>query len=103
VVFSRIAEDVVQTSTLACDFAIPPPPPGLELDLNNVAIEYTPGSAPAIQFGQAPAAGDCQADAFYIANDRINLCPEACSTVRSDPTANVAVLFTCESQLIVPR
>jgi hypothetical protein len=104
VVFRRIAEDVVQTSTLACDFAIPPAPLGLELDLNNVAIEYTPGTgAPPIQFGQAPASGACQADAFYIANDRINLCPEACSTVRRDPTANVAVLFTCESQLIVPR
>lgn len=104
VVFRRIAEDVVQTSTLACDFAIPAPPPGLELDLNNVAIEYTPATgAPPIQFGQAPTSDTCQADAFYIADSRINLCPEACSAVRRDPAANVAVLFTCESQLIVPR
>jgi hypothetical protein len=104
VVFRRIAEDVVQTSTLACDFPIPPAPTGLELDLDNVAIQYTPGTgATPIHFGQAPAATGCQADAFYIANDRLNLCPEACSTIRSDPTANVAVLFTCESQLIVPR
>ena len=104
VVFRRIAEDVVQTSALACDFPIPAAPAGLELDLDNVAIQYTPGTgATPIQFGQAPAATGCQADAFYIANDRLNLCPEACSTIRSDPRANVAVLFTCESQLIVPR
>lgn len=104
VVFRRIAEDVVQTSTLACDFPIPAAPANSALDLNNVAIQYTPGTgATPIQFGQAPAATGCQADAFYIANNRLNLCPEACSTIRSDPTANVAVLFTCESQLIVPR
>lgn len=104
VVFRRIAEDVVQTSTLACDFPIPAAPAGSTLDLNNVAIQYTPGTgATPIQFGQAPAATGCQADAFYIANDRLNLCPEACSTIRSDPSASVTVLFTCESQLIVPR
>ncbi len=104
VVFQRIAEDVVLTSSIACDFPIPAAPQGSELDLNNVAIQYNPGNGTVpVQFGQAPAYGACQADAFYIANDRLNLCPAACSLIRSDPTANVAVLFTCESQLIVPR
>lgn len=104
VVFRRIADDVVQTSGLACDFDIPDAPAGSALDLNNVAIQYTPGTgASPIQFGQASIATDCLADAFYIAEDRLNLCPQACSTIRSDPSAKVTVLFTCESQLIVPR
>jgi hypothetical protein len=104
VVFQRIATDVVNTSAIACDFPIPAAPQGSVLDLEKVAIEYTPSNgSPSIQFGQAPAYGVCQSDAFYIANDRLNLCPEACTTIRSDPTASVAVLFTCESQIIVPR
>jgi hypothetical protein len=104
VVFQRIAEDVVLTRGIACDFPIPAAPGGLELDLDNVAISYTPGAgAEAVQFGQAPGVNACQSDAFYIAGDRLNLCPQTCATIRSNPSANVAVLFTCESQILLPR
>jgi hypothetical protein len=104
VVFRRIAEDVVLTRQIACDVEIPPEPAGRALDLNNVAIEYSraDGAAP-VQFGQAPDLGSCQADAFYIADGRLNLCPETCSSIRGDRTASMTVLFTCQSQLIVPR
>jgi hypothetical protein len=104
VVFQRIAEDVVLTSALACDFDIPEPPSGFELDLNKVAISYLPGSgAAALQFGQAPSYEACQPEAFYIANGRLNLCPATCTAIRSDPLASVSVLFTCEDQIIIPR
>jgi len=103
VVFQRIAEDVVLTRGIDCDFPIPDAPPGLELDLNNVAISYLGGGGSAAQFGQAPTVGDCQADAFYVDGSRLNLCPATCARVQSDPLAAVTVLFTCESQLIVPR
>lgn len=102
VVFQRIADDVVQRAA-ACDFPFPPPPAGLELDLDRVAIRYTPGDGDESDFKQAPEFADCQADAFYIANDRLNLCPETCTAVRNDPLASVKALFTCRSQLIVPR
>ncbi|MEO8179486.1 MAG: hypothetical protein ABI895_11705 [Deltaproteobacteria bacterium] len=104
VVFQRIAEDVVLTRGVACDFAIPPPPRGLALDLDNIAIAYASGTGgTTAQLGQAPSSSACQADAFYITGDRLNLCPETCSRVRSDPLAAVNVLFTCRSQIIVPR
>ncbi|HKO93808.1 MAG TPA: hypothetical protein VJU61_21790 [Polyangiaceae bacterium] len=103
VVFQRIAEDVVLTRGVACDFPIPDPPRGEELDLNNIAISYLGSGGKASQFGQAPTVGDCQADAFYVDGSRLALCPSTCSRVSSDPLAAVTVLFTCESQLIVPR
>lgn len=104
VVFRSIAEDVVLTREIACDVEVPPGPPGLELDLDNVAIEYFGGAGAApVQFGQAPDLASCQADAFYIAEGRLNLCPETCSAIRRDRTASMTVLFTCESQIIVPR
>lgn len=104
VVFQRIAEDVVQTRAIGCDFAVPEAPPGLVPDPENVAISYAPGNgAESVLFGQAPALADCQPNAFYIADGRLNLCPATCSTVRDNPLASLTVLMTCESQLIVPR
>jgi hypothetical protein len=103
VVFQTIAEDVVQRRGIACDFEIPPPPPGLELDLEKVAIEYDGSDGLSVQLGQAPTPEACQPSAFYIDAGRVNLCPDACSAISNDPAARVSVLFTCESQLIVPR
>jgi hypothetical protein len=104
VVFKTIADDVVQRRAVACDFPFPSPPAGQELDPTRVAIQYTPGNgAERANFGQAPTLADCQPNAFYIANDRLVLCPDTCSSVRSDPLGIVTALFTCQSQLIVPR
>lgn len=104
VVFQRIAEDVVQTRAIACDFPVPEAPPGLVSYPENVAISYTAGDgAASVRFGQAPTLADCQPNAFYIADARLNLCPVTCSEVRDNPLARLTVLLTCESQLIIPR
>jgi hypothetical protein len=103
VVFQTIAEDVVLTRGIECDFEIPEPR-GLELDPDTLAIQYSPGNGAAtVQFGQTTGLDACQAEAFYIAAGRVNLCPETCTAIRSDPAASMTVLYTCESQLIVPR
>lgn len=103
-VFQTIADDVVVHRSVACDFEIPDAPGGKTIDLDKVAVRYTSGvDGSAVQLGQAPTVDDCQADAFYIDSARIHLCPGACETVRSDPQAEVDVLFTCESTLIVLR
>jgi hypothetical protein len=106
VVFSTIANDVATRTTLACDFAIPELPDDQTLELDNVAVSYTAGAAAGgavIKFGQAKTSAECQANAFYIENDRIYLCPESCDQVKSDGMAQVDVLFTCESQIIVVK
>jgi hypothetical protein len=103
VVFRSIAEDVVVTSGVACDFAIPTPPAGQTLNLDQLAVSLAraDGSG-ALQLGQTQSLAECQAGAFYIAGDRINLCPAACEAVRSDPSSDVEVLFTCKSTFL-PR
>jgi len=104
-VFRTIASDVVSGSLLACDFDIPAlanGAPDERLDLSKVAVAYTPGGAPTpSQFGQAPTLADCQADAFYIATNRIFLCPDTCRAVEADHAAKIEVLFTCDSTIIV--
>lgn len=104
VVFEEIADDVVQRRAIACDYPIPTAPAGLELDLTKVAIEYTPGSGGKTpKFGQARTLAECQPNAFYIANDRLILCPPTCAALRSDPLASVTALFTCQNQILIPR
>ena len=102
VVFRRIAEDVVTRVLIACDFAIPPPPPGKDLELEKVAVSYTAGNgSDDVRFLQAATPADCGPDAFYVEAGRIVLCPEACAIVQSDGMARVDVEFTCESTIIV--
>ena len=104
-VFRTIASDVVSGSQLACDFDIPTlagGAPDTRLDLSKVAVAYTQGGAPTpSKFGQAQTLADCQADAFYIANNHIYLCPDTCGVVKADHAAKIEVLFTCESTIIV--
>jgi hypothetical protein len=82
VVFRRIAEDVVTKAQLACDFALPAPPQGETLQLDNIAVSYAAGAGATNQLKQARTPADCQADAFYIENQRVYLCPAACDAVK---------------------
>jgi hypothetical protein len=97
-VFRRIASDVVQSSSGACDFALPPPPAGRTLDLDKVAVSYQPGDGgEALLFGQAENAAGCRADGFLVDDAGVHLCPQACDRIGADNQASVAVLFTCQS------
>jgi hypothetical protein len=100
-VFRRIASDVVQGSSNACDFAVPAPPPGRALDLDKVAVSYSPGSggAPRV-FGRVSSSDACGADAFFVDDVGVHLCSEACDLVSVDASAGVDVLFTCENTLL---
>jgi hypothetical protein len=100
VVFHRIAEDVVTKAQVACDFPLPEAPPKQTLELDKIAVSYGTGQGTPAQLKQAKTSADCQADAFYIENSRVYLCTEACDAVKASG-ANVQVLFTCESQIIV--
>jgi hypothetical protein len=102
VVFSRIAEDVATRTIVACDFALPAAPAETELVLDNIAVNHVFGDGSGQDtLGQVRDAADCGPDAFYFDGDRVVLCPEACEVVRADANAEVQVLFTCESTVIV--
>jgi hypothetical protein len=102
VVFRRISEDVVTRRQVACEFAIPAPPPGKELEPDKVAVNYTAGNGSGnLEFLQVLDPADCGPDAFYIQANSIVLCPQACAFVQADDQARVDVLFACESTIIV--
>lgn len=96
VVFQAIAEGVIKGAKIACSFPVPVPPEGVTIDLDTVLVEYTPGGVgdPNI-FMQVPTAADCDAMSFYIENDQVNLCPDACALVQMDVDATIDIAFSC--------
>jgi hypothetical protein len=103
VVFREIAGKVIAQGDIACDFPVPEPPAGRALDLDRVSIsiEHELTGAPASTLGQVRQAADCESDAFFVQEGRIQLCPQACSAARTEEGARIEVLFGCESSIIV--
>jgi hypothetical protein len=97
VVFQEIAKGVIEGAEVACEFPLPTPPQGQMLDLDTVVVEYTPGGmGAATKFKQVKTPAECVADSFYIENQTIKLCPDACSAVQKDAKAKLAILFGCD-------
>ncbi len=97
VVFQQIAEGVVESTPVACSFAIPEPPEGETIDPNTIEIDYLPnGAGPAESFHQVVGPAECAADAFYISGETIFLCPEACALVQADVAAQLDVRYGCD-------
>lgn len=95
-VFQAIAAGVISGAKISCDFAVPPAPAGQTIDPASVVVQYTMGGmGNPTDFTQVPDANSCMANSFYLANNQIHLCPDACTLVQADDKAAVSVLFSC--------
>lgn len=100
VVFRRIAQSVVQSRSVACEFPVPEPPANQVLDLGALSISATLGdSEEVLTMQQVAAAGACRPGAFFLEADMVQLCPAACEQIRQNPEASVSVLFGCDNVL----
>ncbi len=96
VLFQEVAEDVVATTPIACEFPIPEPPMG-EIDPNTIEIDYFPnGQPPELPFHQVVDLAACEPEAFYIADETVILCPDACALVQADNLAQLDVRYGCD-------
>ncbi|MDC0723340.1 hypothetical protein [Nannocystis bainbridge] len=94
--FQALAGGVIADATIACDFAIPPPPEGKELDEDSVVVKFTPMEAMEAEvFKQVPAADGCGPGSFYLDDGKVVLCPETCVAVQNDKEAEIEVEFKC--------
>lgn len=95
----------IRSKALGCDFQIPAPPNGKELDPDEVNFTYTPqGSGMEKLILRADDLADCNGKpGWYYDNNlsptKIILCPASCATVQADLEAVVNVLFGCKSKL----
>jgi hypothetical protein len=96
-VFQTIAENVIEQSVLACDIPVPEAQMGQTIDTTTVQVDFTPsmGGDP-ISFHQVPDLADCEADAFYIEDETIHLCPDSCEAVQGDAMAKLDVKYGCD-------
>jgi len=96
-VFQAIAQGVIDGAKIECDFPVPEAPAGETIDIDSVTVQYTPGGGGNPEtYKQVAGPGFCEAGAFYIENETIVLCPEACAVVQADDEAKMLVLFDCE-------
>lgn len=102
--FAAKMEDI-RGAALGCEFQIPPPPGGEELDPTKVNFSYTPqGVGMSKLLLQSSNLLTCGADPgwYYDSNSspsKIILCPASCATVQADSKAEVSVLFGCKTQI----
>jgi hypothetical protein len=98
-IFTKMAQDVIGKSVVACDYAVPANPDGGVIDRTTAVVEYTSGTAAPTDFFQVSDVAACGATggSFYIAGDRIHLCPYACTKVQNDTDAKIRVYFGCET------
>jgi hypothetical protein len=93
--FKDIEEALQASAPLPCDFEIPAPPEGEELDVDNgVRVLYAPPGEDKGEFGKADNAEQCgDKDGWYENTGRIQFCPAACEKVKGGGT--VAIGFGC--------
>jgi hypothetical protein len=95
----------IQTTTLACVFAMPEAQ-GLDpIDPELVNLTYTPSGAAEITIGKVDGAGQCDAAGgwgwFYddpVKPNVIQLCPALCEKVQGDPDGKIQIVLGCETK-----
>ena len=96
-VFQTIADNVIDSAKLTCEFPVPEAPMGKTLDKESVTVTFTPsGMGVPVEFTKVDGPGDCNAGSFYLEGDLVILCPAACDSIQGDKDASVAVEFSCE-------
>ncbi|MCY1004778.1 hypothetical protein OV079_04155 [Nannocystis pusilla] len=94
--FQALASGVIADATIACDFAVPAPPEGKELDEESILVKFTPMNAmDAEVFQQVEDASACAPASFYLDAGKVVLCPETCVAVQNDKEAEIEVEFKC--------
>lgn len=101
--FDAVAEAVSSTAKLACELTIPLPASGV-IDYAKVNVAYA-GNGTSETVYHVEDAASCAPDGWYYDDPttptKVILCPASCDAAQvvfeGDPTAEVQVIFGCES------
>jgi len=94
--FTLMAQGVIDGAQVACEFEVPEPPAGEQLDLETVTVVYTSNGTEVATYTQVADATACTPNSFYLANNTITLCPGACTTIQADENAKIDLRFDCK-------
>lgn len=104
-VFDALVTSVVQGSSLACDWAIPPPPDGETFSPDKVNVKVTPSAGAALDILRVPPGSACGDQGGWHFDDeatpsKVVACPATCDSLQADAATKVSVLFGCKSRLV---
>lgn len=103
-IFDAVAEQVIQGSALACEFAIPPPPDGEDFDPMQVNVEFEDDAGATLEIGYVESMAECAnvTNGWYYddaaAPTSIILCPQTCETIQGFTMAQISILFGCATK-----
>jgi hypothetical protein len=104
-VFDALAEQVVQSAALACDWDIPASPPGagtFDSTKTNVQLTLDGAAEQLFKVADATACGD--REGWHYDNEaspaRVVACPTTCTRLQNVAKAQVDLLFGCETILV---
>jgi hypothetical protein len=107
-VWDEVGAAVITDAMLACEWAIPPPPDGMELDPGLVNVAYSIGMGE-VELGQVPSSSDCAnvAGGWYYDDPgqptKILVCPQTCALLQGAPTASITIKFGCATVPATPK
>ncbi len=102
-VFDALAGAVIDSARLNCEWAIPDPPDGMNLEPALVNVEYTDGSGQAFIIGRIDGPRRCdQVEHAWYYNDEaapthVLICPQTCDWIQGQQDAQIRVQFGCDS------
>jgi hypothetical protein len=100
-VFDVLSTEVIGGSVLSCEFAIPPPPDGLEFDADEVNLEFDDGMGGILQIGRVDSPADCPnvVDGWHYddpaAPTMIVMCPQTCDKIQVSEDGTINIAFGC--------
>jgi hypothetical protein len=102
-VFDRIAQAVVGTARLACEWPLPPPPAGKTFDSKQTNVRISGGALASESVPRVMSSAQCGAApngrAWYYDNEtqptKISVCDTLCQAVQGDSSAHIEIEFGC--------
>lgn len=102
-IFEDMARGIVEGVPVVCEFAVPEPPAGLTLNLDDIGVTYLSGEEVRAELDRVAGEGACTDNGWYfddpVAPTTMSLCPEACRTVQADPDARLDIALGCDPRL----
>ena len=96
--FQSLAANLNAHALNRCKLELPEPPPGEDLDLNNVSIVCSPGDIGVPQqLTRVDLPQMCGPASFYIDLDTslVHLCEQSCAAVKADSGAQLQFMIQC--------
>ncbi len=99
---AALADALTQVTrrALSCDYAIPEPPSGREVDRGRVNVQFNSTDGPEDLLYTADP--ECE-EGWTYAGDSVQLCSNTCARAQADQSSEVEIIFGCKTMKQPPK